>query len=98
MIERYQPDVVAIEQVFMAKNAQSALKLGQARGAAIVACVSAELAVSEYTALQVKSAVVGYGKAAKTQVQQMVKALMKLTNRLEKAISAQKQQRKRIQK
>lgn len=78
MIARYQPDVVAIEQVFVAKNALSALKLGQARGAAIVAGVNANLPVAEYSALQVKSAVVGYGKAAKVQVQQMVKALMKL--------------------
>ncbi len=78
VIGRYQPDVVAIEQVFVAKNALSALKLGQARGAAIVAGVNAGLPVFEYTALQVKSAVVGYGKAGKTQVQQMVKALMKL--------------------
>jgi crossover junction endodeoxyribonuclease RuvC len=78
VIEEYRPDAVAIEQVFVAKNALSALKLGQARGAAIVAGVSAGLPVSEYSALQVKSAVVGYGKAGKTQVQQMVKALMKL--------------------
>lgn len=78
VIARYQPDVVAIEQVFVAKNALSALKLGQARGAAIVAGVNANLPVAEYSALQVKSAVVGYGKAAKVQVQQMVKALMKL--------------------
>ncbi|MEA3466589.1 MAG: crossover junction endodeoxyribonuclease RuvC [Thermodesulfobacteriota bacterium] len=78
VIDKYKPDVVAIEQVFMSKNAQSALKLGQARGAAIVASVNADLPVSEYSALQVKSAVVGYGKAGKTQVQQMVKALMKL--------------------
>lgn len=78
VIATYRPDAVAIEQVFVAKNAQSALKLGHARGAAIVASVSAELPVAEYSALQVKSAVVGYGKAAKSQVQQMVKALMKL--------------------
>lgn len=78
VIAQYQPDVMAIEQVFMAKNALSALKLGQARGAAIVAGMNAQLPVAEYSALQVKSAVVGYGKAGKTQVQQMVKALMKL--------------------
>ncbi|PLX91768.1 MAG: crossover junction endodeoxyribonuclease RuvC [Desulfuromonas sp.] len=78
IILKYRPDAVAIEQVFVAKNALSALKLGQARGAAIVASVNADLPVSEYTALQVKSAVVGYGKAAKGQVQQMVKALMNL--------------------
>jgi len=78
VIAKYHPDEVAIEQVFMAKNALSALKLGQARGAAIVASVNANLPVAEYSALQVKSAVVGYGKAGKTQVQQMVKMLMKL--------------------
>lgn len=78
VIATYQPDAVAIEQVFVAKNALSALKLGQARGAAIVASVTVGLPVAEYSALQVKSAVVGYGRAAKGQVQQMVKALMKL--------------------
>ncbi len=77
-IETYQPDAMAIEKVFMAKNAGSALKLGQARGAAIVAGVNTGLPVFEYSALQVKSAVVGYGKASKAQVQQMVKALLKL--------------------
>lgn len=77
-IETYKPDTVAIEKVFVAKNAASALKLGQARGTAIVAGVNAGLPVFEYSALQVKSAVVGYGKAGKGQVQQMVKALLKL--------------------
>jgi len=77
-IETYSPDAMAIEKVFVAKNAGSALKLGQARGTAIVAGVNAGLPVFEYSALQVKSAVVGYGKAGKAQVQQMVKALLKL--------------------
>lgn len=78
IIEQYRPDVMAVEQIFFSNNVQSALKLGQARGAAIVAGVSAGLPVSEYTALQVKQAVVGHGKAAKEQVQQMVKALLNL--------------------
>lgn len=78
IIEKYRPDTMAIEQVFFSNNVQSALKLGQARGAAIVAGVNAGLPVSEYTALQVKQAVVGHGKAAKEQVQQMVKALLNL--------------------
>ena len=78
VISQYGPDCSAIEQIFMAKNAQSALKLGQARGVAMLAAASAELAVAEYTPLQVKSAVVGYGRASKSQVQQMVKALLKL--------------------
>lgn len=78
IIQRYQPDVMAVEQIFFSNNVQSALKLGQARGAAIVAGVAAGLPVSEYTALQVKQAVVGHGKAAKEQVQQMVKILLNL--------------------
>lgn len=72
------PDQLAIEQVFMAKSAGSALKLGQARGAAIVACVAQELAVAEYSARQIKQAVVGTGAADKSQVQHMVKVLLKL--------------------
>jgi len=76
VIVSYRPDAVAIEDIFFATNVQSALKLGQARGAAIVAGVNAGLPVAEYTALQVKQAVVGHGKAAKEQVQQMVKVLL----------------------
>jgi crossover junction endodeoxyribonuclease RuvC len=78
VIAQYQPEAVAVENVFLAKNAQSALKLGQARGAAIVAAVAVGLAVFEYTALQVKQAVVGSGRAEKVQVQQMIKALLNL--------------------
>lgn len=78
IITRFQPDSVAVEQVFFANNVQSALKLGQARGAAIVAAVNAGLPAHEYTPMQVKSAVVGYGHARKDQVQQMVKALLAL--------------------
>ena len=78
IIAQYQPDAVAVENVFLAKNAQSALKLGQARGAAIVAAVNVGLSVFEYTALQVKQAVVGSGRAEKVQVQQMIKALLNL--------------------
>ena len=78
VIERYRPDAVALENIFFAKNVQSALKLGQARGAAIVAGVNAGLPVFEYSALQVKQAVVGHGKSAKVQVQQMLKVLLNL--------------------
>jgi crossover junction endodeoxyribonuclease RuvC len=78
IIDRHAPDAVAVENIFFANNVQSALKLGQARGAAVVACVTRGLPVFEYTALQVKQAVVGHGKAAKEQVQQMVKALLNL--------------------
>ncbi len=78
LIEKYQPDAVAIEQVFMARNPASALKLGHARGVAILAGINAGLPVAEYSALQVKSAVVGYGRAEKNQVQQMTKTLLNL--------------------
>lgn len=78
IIRTYQPTVLAIEKVFMAANADSALKLGQARGAAILASVNHSLPVAEYTALQIKRAAVGKGHAEKTQVQHMVRALLNL--------------------
>lgn len=78
VIEQYRPEVMAVEGIFFATNVQSALKLGQARGAAIVAGVNAGLPVYEYSALQVKQAVVGHGRAAKEQVQKMLKALLAL--------------------
>jgi len=78
LIELHCPAELAVEQVFMARSAGSALKLGQARGAAIVPCVTAGLAVSEYSARQIKKAVVGTGAADKLQVQHMVTYLLKL--------------------
>jgi crossover junction endodeoxyribonuclease RuvC len=78
IINQYCPQEMAIEQVFMAKNAASALKLGQARGAAIVAAVAQDLPVSEYEARKVKQSVVGNGAADKLQVQHMVKTLLRL--------------------
>ncbi|CAH0991629.1 Crossover junction endodeoxyribonuclease RuvC [Sinobacterium norvegicum] len=78
LIEQYCPQQVSIEQVFMGNNASSALKLGQARGAAIVAAVTQDLPVAEYSARQIKQSVVGSGGADKAQVQQMVKTLLKL--------------------
>ena len=78
IIDHYRPDEVAIEQVFVNVNPQSTLLLGQARGAAITAAVLKRLPVAEYTALQVKQAVVGHGKAAKQQVQDMVQRLLSL--------------------
>ena len=74
-----QPQQAAIEKVFVNVNPQSTLLLGQARGAAISALVLAGLPVAEYTALQVKQAVVGHGKAAKQQVQEMVRRLLSLS-------------------
>lgn len=78
IILQFKPDLFAIEQVFMAKNADSALKLGQARGVAIVAAVNQDLPVFEYAARQVKQTVVGIGSAEKSQVQHMVRTLLKL--------------------
>lgn len=76
IIDLYQPRQMAIEQVFMHKNADSALKLGQARGAAICATLNRDLPVFEYAARQVKQALVGKGNAEKQQVQHMVKILL----------------------
>jgi len=78
LIAEYQPDEFAIEQVFMGKNADSALKLGQARGSAIVAAAVNDLPVSEYAARAVKQAVTGKGGADKVQVQHMVQVLLNL--------------------
>lgn len=78
VIAQFNPQLFAIEQVFMARNPDSALKLGQARGAAIVAATTNDLPVAEYSARQIKQAVVGTGAADKTQVQLMVKTLLKL--------------------
>ena len=78
VIATYRPQCVAVEQVFVNVNPQSTLLLGQARGTAICAAVASALPVAEYTALQVKQAVVGAGKATKEQVQAMVRRLLKL--------------------
>lgn len=75
IILEYQPQVLAIERVFFAKNAVSALKLGQARGVAILAGAAQGLAIHEYSATEVKSTVVGYGRADKEQVAKMVRVL-----------------------
>jgi crossover junction endodeoxyribonuclease RuvC len=80
VIVTHRPTEVAIEKVFVNVNPQSTLLLGQARGAAISAAVLAELPVAEYTALQIKQAVVGHGKAAKEQVQEMVRRLLSLSS------------------
>jgi crossover junction endodeoxyribonuclease RuvC len=74
----YRPDFVSIEKIFMARNADSALKLGQARAAALLAAAHRKIPIFEYTALQIKRAVVGYGHAQKDQVVHMVKALLQL--------------------
>jgi crossover junction endodeoxyribonuclease RuvC len=78
IIGEFRPQQVAVEKVFVNVNPQSTLLLGQARGAAICAAVAKSLPVAEYTALQIKQAVVGHGKAAKDQVQHMVRRLLQL--------------------
>lgn len=79
VIDAYQPDVAAVEEVFVNVNPASTLMLGQARGAAVAALTLHHLPVFEYTALQVKQAVVGKGKAAKEQVQHMVVQMLQLS-------------------
>ncbi|HXG28384.1 MAG TPA: crossover junction endodeoxyribonuclease RuvC [Nevskiales bacterium] len=81
LVATYRPAALAVEQVFLYRNADSALKLGQARGVAICAAALAGLAVAEYMPSVVKQAVVGSGRASKEQVQHMVSALLKLPGR-----------------
>jgi crossover junction endodeoxyribonuclease RuvC len=78
LVDQHGPQELAVEQVFMAKSAGSALKLGQARGAAIVACAVRGIPVAEYSARQIKQSVVGTGAADKSQVQHMVRVLLRL--------------------
>jgi crossover junction endodeoxyribonuclease RuvC len=79
VLETYRPESAAIEEVFLNVNPRSTLMLGQARGAVIAALVSEKLPVAEYSALRVKQAIVGTGRAAKPQVQEMVKRLLRLS-------------------
>lgn len=78
LIKNYKPDCCAIEELFFAKNARTAFLVGQARGVVLLACAQNKLPVSEYTPLQVKQSITGYGNATKKQVQYMVCALLKL--------------------
>lgn len=79
VIQLHDPEVAAVEEVFMSTNANSALKLGQARGAAVVAAMQNGLGVYDYSAKKVKRAVVGYGQAEKGQVQHMIRVLLGLS-------------------
>lgn len=80
LMEEYNPDEIAIEEVFMHENPRSALKLGHARGVAMVACASHRRQISEYSAREVKQSLVGYGAAEKEQVKQMVVNLLRLNS------------------
>ncbi|HDZ09125.1 crossover junction endodeoxyribonuclease RuvC [Pseudohongiella sp.] len=83
VIEQYSPQECAIEEVFLGKSVSSALKLGQARGSAMVACLHLDLPVAEYTPRTVKQSVTGSGAADKVQVQHMVKVLLGLQGKLQ---------------
>ncbi len=79
VVQTYQPDMASLEIVFVNVDPQATLLLGQARGACLAALVSGNLPVAEYTALQMKKAVAGHGRAAKSQIQEMVRRLLNLT-------------------
>ena len=78
IIDKYKPDEAAIEELFFNSNAKTAILVGEARGVAVLACSKGNLRISEYTPLQIKQALVGYGRADKTQVQYMVKTMLNL--------------------
>jgi crossover junction endodeoxyribonuclease RuvC len=78
IIDAYQPDEMSIEDVFFAKNVKSALKIGHVRGTALLAAAQQDLKIFEYTPLQIKQSVVGYGRATKEQVRAMVKLILQL--------------------
>ena len=78
VISRHEPDAAAVEKLFFSRNVRTALSVGQARGVALLAMANADLDIHEYTPLEVKQAVVGYGRATKEQVQEMVKMLLGL--------------------
>jgi crossover junction endodeoxyribonuclease RuvC len=88
MITLHQPDVIAIEEVFFSANVKSALKLGQVRGVAMLAAATCNLPIAEYAPLSIKSSVVGYGLAAKEQVQFMVRRLLENENAFDSADAA----------
>lgn len=77
-VETWQPDAVSVERVFFAENPKTALTLGHARGVALLAVANAAIPLVEYSALEIKMAVVGYGRAAKSQLQRMVQTLLNL--------------------
>jgi crossover junction endodeoxyribonuclease RuvC len=82
IINTYQPDEMSIEDIFFAKNVKSALKIGHVRGAALVAATECNLDIFEYTPLQIKQSVVGYGRATKEQVMAMVKLILQFDKKL----------------
>ena len=80
LIDKYQPDELAIEELFFNKNVKTAITVSQARGVEILSCINKNLCLYEYTPLQIKQAVVGYGRADKRQVQETVKTILKFND------------------
>lgn len=80
IIKKYNPEIIAIEQLFFCKNVKTALAVGQARGVIILTAGTNNLTVAEFTPLQIKQALTGYGKASKKQIQDMVKIILKLNS------------------
>jgi crossover junction endodeoxyribonuclease RuvC len=78
VIRRFAPDAVAVEEVFFSRNVRTALKLSHVRGVALMLAAESELALGEYSPLEIKTSVVGYGRAEKSQVQLMVRSLLRL--------------------
>ena len=78
IIARYEPDVASVEELFFNTNAKTAILVGQARGVAVLACANSGLEIAEYTPLQIKQALVGYGRAEKKQIQLMVRTILNL--------------------
>jgi len=79
IIEKFSPQVASIEELFFNSNAKTAIHVGQARGAAVLACANSNIAVYEYTPLQIKQALAGYGRASKEQVQEVVRSILGLS-------------------
>ena len=82
IMNRYEPEEMAIEDIFFSKNVKSSLKLGHARGAALIAAVNCGVKIFEYTPLEIKKSVVGYGRASKEQIRSMVQIILKLPTKL----------------
>jgi crossover junction endodeoxyribonuclease RuvC len=83
IMRRYHPEEMAIEDVFYAKNVKSSLKLGHARGAVLIAAIQCNLRIFEYTPLEIKKSVVGYGRATKEQVQSMVRMILNIDRKMQ---------------
>jgi crossover junction endodeoxyribonuclease RuvC len=78
LIKKYKPDILAIEELFFCKNVKTALKVGEAKGVILATAISYKLPITEFTPLQIKQAMTGYGRAEKQQIQQMVKVILGL--------------------